>query len=56
MREEHKWHGCEVSVLSIKGDRYTVARCCHVAEGLLAKPGSKRRKLHTWTCTHKELW
>ena len=56
MRENHDWHSCEVSVLSIKGKRFTVARCCDVADGLLAPQGSPKRKLKTWTCTEDELW
>lgn len=56
MRENHDWHSCEVSVLAIKGKRYTVARCCAVADGLLAPQGSPKRKLKTWTCTEDELW
>lgn len=56
IRENHRWHGCEVSVLSIKGARFTVARSCAVADGLLAPKGSPKRKLKTWTCTEDELW
>ena len=56
MRDNHDWHACEVSVLAIKGKRFTVARCCDVAAGLLAPQGSPKRKLKTWTCTEDELW
>lgn len=56
MRDNHDWHSCEVSVLAIKGKRFTVARCCDVADGLLAPQGSPKRKLKTWTCTKDELW
>ena len=55
-RDNHDWHGCEVSVISIKGKRFTVARCCDVADGFLAPQGSPKRKLKTWTCTEDELW
>ncbi|MDF3059390.1 MAG: hypothetical protein K0R17_3605 [Rariglobus sp.] len=55
-RDDHKWHGCEVSVISIKGDKITVARSSAVAEGFLAPKGSKKRKLETWACTSPELW
>jgi hypothetical protein len=43
-------------VLAIEGKRFTVARCCAVADGLLAPQGSPKRKLKTWTCTEDELW
>jgi len=56
MRENHDWHSCEVSVLSIKGVKITVARCCDICGGLLASKGSSKRKLKTWTCTEEELW
>lgn len=56
MRGNHDWHCCEVSVLAVNGKRFTVARCCDVAEGLLAPHGSPKRKLRTWTCTEQELW
>lgn len=56
MRKTHDWHCCEVSVLAIDGNRITVARCCDVADGLLAPKGSPRRKLQTWICTPGELW
>ena len=56
MRENHDWHSCEVSVIAVKGNRYTVARCPDICEGLLAPRGSKKRKLKTWTCKKEELW
>jgi hypothetical protein len=56
MRENHEWHASEVAVISIEGERFTVARAIDVCEGLLAPRGSKKRKLKTWTCSRAELW
>ena len=55
VRENHDHSGCEVSVLSVKGKKLTVARCCDVCDGLLAPKDSPKRKLKTWTCTDDEL-
>lgn len=52
MRDDHDWHACEVAVLCIKGELFTVARASDVCQALLGK----KRKLKTWTCTHEELW
>lgn len=56
MRENHDCHGCEVSVLSINGTSFTVARCSNVADALLAPKGSPKRNIKTWKCTEAELW
>lgn len=56
MRDNHDWHTCEVSVIAIKGKRFTVARCCNIADAILAPGGSPKRKIKTWTCTEDELW
>jgi hypothetical protein len=55
VRENHDWTGCEVSVISIKGKKLTVARCTNVCDALLAPEGSPKRKIKTWTCTEDEL-
>lgn len=55
-RDGHDWHGCEVSVLSVKGGRHKVARCCDVADALLSPRGSKKRKIKTWSAKREELW
>lgn len=55
MRDNHDWHSSEVSVLASRAKRFAVARCCDVADRLLAPQGSPKRKLKTWICTEEEL-
>jgi hypothetical protein len=43
LREHHDWDGCEVAVLSINGNRLSVARASAVCEGLLSPSNSKKR-------------
>lgn len=56
MRENHAWHGCEVTVIGVKRDGFTVARSCRLAEALLSPRGHAKRTLKTWTAKSSELW
>lgn len=55
VRSGHEWNGCEVAVLDKTERGYKVARASNVCEGLLAKHGSKKRKLQTWVAKESEL-